>query len=77
MENDFYLLVFAGIEEVIKPKRINRSRNEPTEEVADKFLCQLSHRQMAGLLELYKYDIELFEYDVTPYIQCTWKNSQT
>nr|XP_045594048.1 carbohydrate sulfotransferase 11-like isoform X2 [Procambarus clarkii] len=74
-EDGNYIIFSAGIEDVIKPKRINRSRNEPTEEVADKFLCQLSQKQMEDLLELYKYDIELFEYDVSKYINCT--KSQT
>ncbi|XP_066942973.1 carbohydrate sulfotransferase 8-like isoform X1 [Macrobrachium rosenbergii] len=70
-EDGNYIIFSAGIQDVIKPKRINRSRNEPTDAVADKFLCQLSPRQMDGLLKLYKYDIELFEYDVSKYVNCT------
>ncbi|XP_042218724.1 carbohydrate sulfotransferase 11-like isoform X2 [Homarus americanus] len=70
-EDGNYIIFSAGIEDVIKPKRINRSRNEPTEEVADKFLCQLSQQQMEELLQLYKFDIELFEYDVSKYRDCT------
>ncbi|XP_071547882.1 carbohydrate sulfotransferase 11-like [Panulirus ornatus] len=70
-EDGNYIIFSAGIEDLIKPKRINRSRNEPTDEVADKFLCQLSQKQMEGLLELYKYDLELFEYDASKYIECT------
>ncbi|XP_068230810.1 carbohydrate sulfotransferase 11-like isoform X2 [Palaemon carinicauda] len=70
-EDGNYIIFSAGIHDVIKPKRINRSRNEPTDTVADKFLCQLSPKQMDGLLKLYKYDIELFEYDVSKYVNCT------
>ncbi|XP_069971152.1 carbohydrate sulfotransferase 11 [Penaeus vannamei] len=70
-EDGNYIIFSAGIEDVIKPKRINRSRNEPTDAVADKFLCQLSQQQMKGLLQLYKYDLELFQYDASKYVNCT------
>lgn len=70
-EDGNYIIFSAGIQDVIKPKRINRSRNEPTNAVADKYLCQLSESQMDGLLKLYRYDIEMFSYDVSKYVNCT------
>ncbi|KAK3849200.1 hypothetical protein Pcinc_044034, partial [Petrolisthes cinctipes] len=74
-EDGNYIIFTAGINDVIKPKRINRSRDQPTDEVADKFLCQLTKTQMEGLLQLYKYDIELFQYDVDKYVECTRNNT--
>lgn len=61
---------FTGIKNIIKPKMINRSRSGPTEEVADKFLCQLTKDQMEGLIEMYKLDLEMFQYDVSKYREC-------
>ncbi|CAL4072088.1 unnamed protein product, partial [Meganyctiphanes norvegica] len=72
MEEDGNYIIFnAGIEHVIIPKRINRSRNGPTDVVAESFLCGLTEAQMSGLMYLFKYDIELFEYDVNKYVNCT------
>ncbi|KAK4311224.1 hypothetical protein Pmani_017258, partial [Petrolisthes manimaculis] len=74
-EDGNYIIFTAGINDVIKPKRINRSQDQPTDQVADKFLCQLTKTQMEGLLQLYKYDIELFQYDVEKYVECTKNNT--
>lgn len=63
-------MVFTGIKDIIKPKMINRSRDGPTKEVANRFLCQLTKDQMEGLIQVYKMDLELFQYDVSKYREC-------
>lgn len=70
-EDNNYVIFKSGIEDIIKPKRINRNRSAPTDKVADSFLCQLSRRMMIDLVNMYKYDLELFEYDYSHYINCT------
>lgn len=69
-EDGNYIIFSSGIKNIIKPKLINRSRSGPTEEVADKFLCQLTKGQMEGLINMYKLDLELFQYDVSKYRAC-------
>ncbi|XP_076045297.1 carbohydrate sulfotransferase 11-like [Oratosquilla oratoria] len=70
-EDGNYVIFTTGIDHIIKPKRINRSRNEPTDAVAANFLCQLTSAQLEGLLQLYKYDMEMFEYEAEEYRNCT------
>ncbi|KAF2353087.1 Sulfotransferase [Trinorchestia longiramus] len=70
-EDSNYVIFKSGIEKYIKPKRINRNKTAPTDEVADSFLCQLSTDMMRSLIEIYKMDLELFEYEYQHYLNCT------
>lgn len=62
-EDGNYIIFTSGLNKVIKPKIINRSLNGSSEDIAKEFLCQLTDKQFQGLLELYKYDLELFQYE--------------
>ncbi|XP_071514175.1 carbohydrate sulfotransferase 9-like [Panulirus ornatus] len=70
-EDANHIIFSSGVQEMLSPRTINRSQDGSTALLADHYLCQLSHIQMTQLLQLYKYDIELFEYDVQKYIDCT------
>lgn len=76
-EDGNYIIFSSGIKDIIKPKMINRARDGPTKEVASKFLCQLTKEQMEGLIQLYKMDLELFQYDVSKYQQCVRQSDKS
>lgn len=76
-EDGNYIAFSSGINHIIKPKRINRSRDAPTKDVTNKFLCQLSNQQMEGLIQLYKLDLEMFQYDVSNYRECAGASNKT
>nr|XP_045585010.1 carbohydrate sulfotransferase 11-like isoform X2 [Procambarus clarkii] len=70
-EDGNYIIFTSGINQVIQPKRINRSTGESTEEAAMWFLCQLSTSQIDALLVLYRLDLLLFDYDASIFHNCT------
>lgn len=69
-EDSSYIMNASGIQGLVKPRFINRAREGSSEEVAKHFLCQLTKRQIRGLISLYKYDLEMFEYDAKSYLNC-------
>ncbi|XP_063610472.1 carbohydrate sulfotransferase 11-like [Penaeus indicus] len=69
-EDSSYIMHASGIQGLLKPKIINRGQEGSSEKVAKHFLCQLSKRQIRGLISLYKYDLEMFEYDPKMYLDC-------
>ncbi|KAK8401468.1 hypothetical protein O3P69_002904 [Scylla paramamosain] len=76
-EDGNYIIFSSGIKDIIKPKMINRARDGPTKEVASRFLCQLTKEQMEGLIQMYKMDLELFQYDVSKYQECVRESDKT
>ncbi|XP_042218953.1 carbohydrate sulfotransferase 11-like isoform X2 [Homarus americanus] len=70
-EDAKYIIFTSGIQGIVAPRVINRSQDGATSDLADHYLCQLSHDQMTKLIDLYKYDILLFEYDIQRYLDCT------
>lgn len=69
-EDGNYIIFTSGINNVIKPKTINRSVDVPTSQVAHTYLCQLSQQQFDDLVRLYQYDLQLFQYDVKQFRNC-------
>ncbi|XP_037779088.1 carbohydrate sulfotransferase 13-like [Penaeus monodon] len=69
-EDSSYIMHASGIQGLLKPKIINRGPEGSSEKVAKHFLCQLSKRQIRGLISLYKFDLEMFEYDAKMYLDC-------
>lgn len=70
-EDGNHIIFSSGMNHVIKPKTINRSVDVPTSKVAHVFICQLSEQQFDDLVKLYQYDLQLFQYDVEPFRNCT------
>ena len=67
----------TGIKDIIKPKIINRARDGPTKDVASKFFCQLTKQQMDGVIQMYKMDLELFQYDISKYQKCVRESDKS
>ncbi|XP_069953899.1 carbohydrate sulfotransferase 11 isoform X5 [Cherax quadricarinatus] len=70
-EDANYIINTSKIDGIIQPKVINRSTGETTEALAVKLLCQLSNSQMNALLDLYRVDLLLFDYDASTYLNCS------
>ncbi|CAL4114623.1 unnamed protein product [Meganyctiphanes norvegica] len=71
-EDGNYIIEKTGVSDVIKMAQINKSTDVKKRlEEADALICQLTEEVLLRLIDLYRYDVDLFQYDVTKYINCT------
>ncbi|XP_071514124.1 carbohydrate sulfotransferase 11-like isoform X2 [Panulirus ornatus] len=70
-EDANYVIFTSGIDKVISPKIINRSLGVSTDTLTRQLLCQLLPSQMEALLQLYRLDLQLFDYEAASFRNCT------
>ncbi|KAK7078696.1 hypothetical protein SK128_015279 [Halocaridina rubra] len=73
-EDTNYIVYKTGVENIIKSQVLNRANGKSTTDVTEYYICQLTNQQFLDLVDLYKYDIELFDYDIHKYANCTNPN---
>lgn len=68
-EDQRYLIEKAGLGSVIKPEHKNSGKGKHTNEMLMSHYAQLSKSQVKGLLKVFKYDFELFDYSPNEFIE--------
>ncbi|XP_016934805.1 carbohydrate sulfotransferase 11 isoform X4 [Drosophila suzukii] len=68
-EDQLYLIEKTGLKRVIAPVWRNMGKGRKTHELQQQFYAQLTRQEMLELYEYYKYDFELFDYDIQEYLQ--------
>ncbi|XP_033238272.1 carbohydrate sulfotransferase 11 isoform X1 [Drosophila pseudoobscura] len=69
-EDQLYLIEKTGLKRVIAPVWRNMGKGgRKTHELQQQFYAQLTRHEMLELYEYYKYDFELFDYDIQEYLQ--------
>ncbi|CAL4135057.1 unnamed protein product [Meganyctiphanes norvegica] len=66
-----YILHEAGLSNVIKLNKMNQGKMGESKILAESYLCQLPQQMMDDLIQVYQYDMEMFQYDAKNYILCT------
>ncbi|KAH8380662.1 hypothetical protein KR009_012089 [Drosophila setifemur] len=68
-EDQLYLIEKTGLKRVIAPVWRNMGKGRKTHELQQQFYAQLTRKEMLALYHYYKYDFELFDYDIQEYLQ--------
>ncbi|KAH0533741.1 hypothetical protein KQX54_000138, partial [Cotesia glomerata] len=66
-EDQNYLINQAKIQNIVKPTWKNPSRNETTNVLKDEYFSQLEPEQVSLLMNMFKFDLELFGYSAKDY----------
>ncbi|XP_030385116.1 carbohydrate sulfotransferase 11 isoform X2 [Scaptodrosophila lebanonensis] len=77
-EDQLYLIEKTGLKRVIAPVWRNMGKGgRKTNELQRQFYSQLTRQEMLELYEYYKYDFELFDYDIQEYLLLAKPNEST
>ncbi|XP_014249508.1 carbohydrate sulfotransferase 11 isoform X2 [Cimex lectularius] len=68
-EDQKYLIELVGVQDKIKPEWKNPSKGKVTAEVLYSYYSQLTVTQILQLYNIYRYDFELFEYNIQEYVE--------
>lgn len=74
-EDQKYLIERTKLQSIVKPQWKNLGKGKNTTDILMKAYSELTRKQIEGLYELYKYDFELFNYNVQPYYDVAIKDS--
>ncbi|XP_074100953.1 uncharacterized protein LOC141528667 isoform X3 [Cotesia typhae] len=66
-EDQNYLINQAKIQNIVKPTWKHQSRNETSDVLKDKYFSQLEPEQVSLLINMFKFDLELFGYSAKDY----------
>ncbi|XP_037937652.1 carbohydrate sulfotransferase 9 isoform X2 [Teleopsis dalmanni] len=68
-QDQLYLIEKTGLKRVIAPEWRNMGKGKNTLELLKTFYSQLTRKELEGLYSYYKYDFELYGYDVNEYFK--------
>lgn len=69
-EDGNYIIYKSGVQDIIRPRVLNKAEGKSSDKLTEYFICQLKEPQLMKLIEVYKYDLEIFDYDVQKYLDC-------
>jgi len=68
-EDQRYLIKKANLNNVIKPEWKNNGKGRNTQDLVSKYYSQLTREQLYGIYQLFRYDLELFDYSSDEYFK--------
>ncbi|XP_064100663.1 carbohydrate sulfotransferase 11-like [Macrobrachium nipponense] len=69
-EDGNYIIYKSGVQDIVRPRVLNKAEGRSSDKLTEYFICQLTEPQLMKLIEVYKYDLEIFDYDVQKYLDC-------
>ncbi|GFG39349.1 hypothetical protein Cfor_08302 [Coptotermes formosanus] len=68
-EDQNYLIHQAGLQDIIRPEWKNPAKGRTTAELISSYYSQLTTAQILQLYHIYRYDFELFSYNLDGYLE--------
>jgi len=68
-EDQNYLIHRAGLQDIIRPEWRNSGKGRTTAELISSYYSQLTTAQIIQLYHIYRYDFELFNYNLDGYLE--------